>query len=234
MSARISFLLLAVTLMLVQHSGTGQPEPNRVGLVLVHGDGTVVKQCVEFSEDSITGAEVLQRAGLKPVVSAYGGLGYSICAIDGEGCAGTWAISGVGASSWRLCSGDIDGWVWGDGSETPPPVAFEDVCPAEAKEVVASSGLATVESPTVAALLPSRVEPAPGRTILTASAVATAVQQTVTSTPPGQVMIHKQTSEETATAETDNRSSFPVQYIVFGMILLALISLIAFGGRVWH
>jgi len=252
-------LILAVTLMLVQHSGTGQPEPNRVGLVLVHGDGTVVKQCVEFSEDSITGAEVLQRAGLKPVVSAYGGLGYSICAIDGEGCAagkdcfcqcrkspcsywvyshrqqdGTWAISGVGASSWRLCSGDIDGWVWGDGSETPPPVAFENVCPAEAKGVVASPGLATAESPTVAALLPSRVEPAPGRTILTASATPTTLQQTVTSTSPGQVMIHKQTSEEATAAQTYKGPSFPVKYVVFGVILLVLISLIAFGGRVWH
>jgi len=185
MSARISSLLLAVTLMLIQHSGTGQPEPNRAGLVVVHGDGTIVKRCVEFSEESITGAEVLQRAGLQPIVSAYGGLGYSICAIDGEGCAagedcfcqcrkspcsywvyshrqqdGTWAISGVGASTWVLRSGDIDGWVWGHGTETPPQVRFEDVCPAEAKGVVASAGSATVQSPTAAAQLPSRVEPA--------------------------------------------------------------------------
>ena len=242
MSARFSSLLLTVALMLVQHSGTGQPEPNRVGLVVVHGDGTIVKKCVEFSAESITGAEALQRAGLEPVLSSYGGLGYGICAIDSEGCAagedcfcqcrkspcsywvyshrqqdGAWTISGLGASSWTLRSGDIDGWVWGDGTETPPLVTFEDVCPVEAKGVVASPGSATLESPTAAA-----------------SSTPTIPQQTATPSPRGQVMANQQPAEETVPPKPDNGLAFPTKYVVFGVLLFALVGLTMFGGRVWH
>jgi hypothetical protein len=83
-------------------------------------------------------------------------LGYGVCAIGGEGCPagqdcfcecrgspcaywvyshlgpdGSWAISGVGASGWEVRDGDVDGWVWGDGSAAPPVVAFEEICPSQ-------------------------------------------------------------------------------------------------------
>jgi hypothetical protein len=89
-------------------------------------------------------------------------LGYGVCAIEGEGCPagqdcfcqcrsipcaywvyshrrpdGSWAISGVGASGWEVHDGDVDGWVWGDGSTAPPIVTFEQICPQDADSPVA-------------------------------------------------------------------------------------------------
>lgn len=128
------------------------PGPNRAGLVVVHGDGSVVARCVAFSEESISGAELLRRSGLSVVATSFGGLGQAVCAIDGEGCPpddcfcqckggtcrywtyshlqadGTWVLSPVGAGAWQVRDGDVDGWVWGDGSVAPPPTTFEAVC----------------------------------------------------------------------------------------------------------
>ncbi|HEY75825.1 MAG TPA: hypothetical protein G4O00_06550 [Thermoflexia bacterium] len=126
--------------------------PYRAGLVVVHGDGRVVTRCVGFEEESISGADLLRRSGLPVTLSAFGGLGEAVCAIDGEGCPagdcfcqcegntcaywvyshlqpdGTWAISPVGAGAWRLKDGDVDGWVWGDGTTVPPSISFDAIC----------------------------------------------------------------------------------------------------------
>ena len=60
---------------------------NRVGLVVVHGDDTVVTRCISFSEVQLTGYEILQRSGLGIVSSDSVGQGLAVCALDGEGCA---------------------------------------------------------------------------------------------------------------------------------------------------
>ena len=154
MRLRIAVLGLTLIAALVAPIRAQQPDLHRVGLVVVHGDGSVVSACVAFSEESISGAELLRRSGLGITLDAYGGLGYGVCAIGGEGCPagqdcfcqcqgtpcaywvyshrrpdGSWAISGVGASGWQMHDGDVDGWVWGDGSTAPPFVTFEQVCP---------------------------------------------------------------------------------------------------------
>jgi len=174
------FLALLVVPTFIRPVDTNQPDPNRAGLVIVHGDGAVTQMCVEFSEDSINGAELLQRAGSELVIGAYGGLGYGICSIDGEGCEagkdcfcqcrgspcaywvyshlqpdGSWAVSGVGASAWTLHAGDVDGWVWGDGSTAPPQVSFGDICP------VTTEGGAADDASTPAAIITSAPLPTP-------------------------------------------------------------------------
>lgn len=168
------FLLLCLSALVV---AAQSPPPQRAGLVVRHGDGRVVTACVSFTEETISGADLLQRAGLPVVLSAYGGLGYGVCAIDGEGCAagqdcfcqcrggpcaywtyshrqpdGSWAISGVGASEWRLRDGDVDGWAWGDGTVAPPTLSFEEVCPESAR--VPPPPTAPPGSPSPASLAP--------------------------------------------------------------------------------
>ena len=59
---------------------------NQAGLVVKFGDGRTLTYCIEFTEDSITGIELLQRSGLTVVTSNSGGLGAAVCSIDGEGC----------------------------------------------------------------------------------------------------------------------------------------------------
>jgi hypothetical protein len=164
-----------------------QSEPHRVGLVVVHGDGSVASACVAFSEEGISGAELLRRSGMEVTLGAYGGLGYGVCAIGDEGCAagqdcfcqcrsapcaywvyshrnpdGSWAISGSGASGWQVHNGDVDGWVWGDGSTAPPAVTFEQVCPSDMGAALPATPTVVLESPSptiTSAPLPSPVLP---------------------------------------------------------------------------
>jgi hypothetical protein len=161
--------------------------------VVVGEGGTIATACVELVEESISGAELLQRSGLGVVLGAYGGLGYGVCAIGDVGCFGgedcfcqcrsapcaywvyshrqadgSWAVSGVGASAWEVQGGDVDGWVWGNGSTAPPPLSFQQVCPADVSGATEATTVPVAEesSPTVA-LSPSHEPPAatsgPGR-----------------------------------------------------------------------
>lgn len=136
--------------------------PNRAALVVVHGNGQVVSQCVEFAEESISGYELLERSGLDLGVE-LAGMGATVCRIDNEGCnfpaddcfcrcqgescvfwiywhlvGNAWQFSGLGASSYRVSNGDVEGWVWGEGSPggggaAPPEVSFAEVCAAPTK-----------------------------------------------------------------------------------------------------
>ena len=149
---RISFwvtLLICALTLGSSHSARAQV-PNRVGLVVVHGNGATITRCIEFTEGEISGYDVLQRSGLS--VTAYeSAMGVAICAIDGEGCGsdncfcqcqggtctywtywhlsgGNWVYSNVGAALHRVHNGDVEGWRWSDGAP-PLVVPFEQICP---------------------------------------------------------------------------------------------------------
>ncbi len=150
--------LVSVSLWVVFFSATwAQAEdPNKVGLVVVHGDGSVITRCVEFSEDEITGFEAVERSGLDLNYEPSGGMGGAICRLDDEGCTfpeqdcfcqcqgsgdctfwsywhlidGEWQFSG--AAAYPVQHGDVDGWLWGSGSSgggiEPPAISFEEIC----------------------------------------------------------------------------------------------------------
>lgn len=131
--------------------------PNQAALVVIHDDEVITK-CIEFSEDKITGYEMLERSGLDLNVDASNNMGAAICRIDGQGCTypaddcfceclgdtctfwrywfwedGEWVFSQFGASSRKLRQGDIDVWLWADGpssrgGEKPPDIRFEEIC----------------------------------------------------------------------------------------------------------
>lgn len=146
----------AVLLALLVPLSTMAQVEHRAGLVIVHGDGSIVTQCVEFDAPSLSGAELLMRAGLDLAVEA-GAMGAAICRIDGEGCnfpqescfcqcesnpcrywsywrlqEGRWVYSNLGAGNTTVRNGDVEGWRWGVGTvqtaEPPPLLTFEDLC----------------------------------------------------------------------------------------------------------
>lgn len=149
---------LAVSLLLAVLGGTlvQADSPNRVALVVVHANGDINRQCVEFSESEITGMAVLQRSGLDLNVDAGSGMGGAVCRLDGEGCTypaddcfcqckssdscvywsywyqqgGNWQYSGLGAANFKVKNGDVQGWVWGKGAigsgGTKPPAVKFD------------------------------------------------------------------------------------------------------------
>ncbi len=112
---------------------------NYAGLVIRHGDGSVVTRCVAFEESSISGIELLYRSGLA-VDAPTSGYGASVYGIDGEGTAedwssgraswsywhvrGGWVFSPIGASSYSVKQGDVDGWSWGSQTGPTPPPAY--------------------------------------------------------------------------------------------------------------
>lgn len=132
--------------------GIGQPDahaqqPNRVGLVIRHGNGTTITRCVEFNGSEISGYDLLMRSGLDIVADFGSGMGAAICSIEGEGCPvnecltcatpdywsywrltdGAWSYYQAGASTSTVRDGDVEGWSWGSGN--PPPVlSFEQIC----------------------------------------------------------------------------------------------------------
>lgn len=155
--AVIQLLGLVSLLGLLSLAAAQADGPNRVGLVVANGDA-VVTRCIEFSEEEISGYEVLERSGLDLNVDVSSGMGAAICRIDGTGCTypqeecfcqcqgspcrfwiywhwddGDWRFSGLGASKYDVHDGDVEGWVWGEGSpntggDQPPRLAFEEIC----------------------------------------------------------------------------------------------------------
>lgn len=137
-------------LALLASSTTAQTGRNAAGLVVRHGDGTVIYAYVEFDESSISGEELLLRAGLDVTVAPYGGLGAGVCMINGEGCpadncfcesysspayywhyyalqSGAWTPLPTGPSSRKLSDGDIDGWSWTAGDHGLPAVTIDEI-----------------------------------------------------------------------------------------------------------
>ncbi len=150
---RYRLLLILVALLLGARVALAEGgEGPRAGLVIVGETGEVHTYCVAFEGETLGGLALLERASVEVTVQRGGG-GTAVCAIDGLGCPpndcfcackGTpcaywsyfhrdadsaWAYSGVGVGAWQLRDGDVDGWVWGDGSAQPPALSFTEICP---------------------------------------------------------------------------------------------------------
>jgi hypothetical protein len=120
----------------------------RAALIAQFGDGSYVTRCVSFSQESITGLELLVRSGLE--VSLWGG---AVCRIEQEGCDyptqacfcqckgsscqywsywhlrdGNWTYAQVGSGDYRVGDGDFEAWLWGDAQTPPVAVPFAEIC----------------------------------------------------------------------------------------------------------
>jgi len=147
-------LLVVGLLLAVSAPQAGADDYNRAGLVIDYG-GNVATFCVSFYEDSITGMDVLERAG-RQLVGGFGG--GAVCAIDRVGCpandcwcecrnpssgctywiywhliGGKWVYSSRGAAGYQVHNGDVEGWIWGSGSSSggaqPPVYTMEQLEP---------------------------------------------------------------------------------------------------------
>jgi hypothetical protein len=154
---RVLLLVISASLLMLFPVSARSGTPNRVALVVRFGDGSVHTQCVEFNEAQITGLDALTRSGLSVIYQASGSSA-TVCKIQNEGCNfpsqpcfcqcrggstciywsywhlknGVWQYSQLGASSYTVRNGEVEGWVWGNGSPNsaprPPLVEFNSVC----------------------------------------------------------------------------------------------------------
>jgi len=106
--------------------------------------------CVSFESDSLSGIEALRSTGLPLITKSSGSYGELVCKIgdvgtDASDCPasdqsywaywhlqdGRWAYSGLGAWSFRLRCGAVDGWTWyPQGKGAPPSSTTFSACPA--------------------------------------------------------------------------------------------------------
>jgi energy-coupling factor transport system substrate-specific component len=175
---RVWLLVLAVLLALAGTAGVAraqEPADGRAGLVVRFGDGSVQTACLDLGPDGqATGEELLQAAGLQPVLE-YSALGGIVCQIGALGCGfpeqscwcqckgdpcvywryfhqveGDWVYATVGASSHLVRAGQVEGWVWGTGGagegDLPPLLSLEEIC-AEASTIAAPSGAEAFYTP---------------------------------------------------------------------------------------
>jgi hypothetical protein len=162
MTLRRRLLLVGLLLPLLLAARLQTDDSNQAALVVRIDDQRVEKRCVTFTEDTITGHELLERSGLDYVVNASSA-GVFVCNVEGQGCPANdclcqcqgepciywsywrlsgaeWQYAGLGAAVTEIQDGDVEGWSWGPGSVTsavaPPAVTFDEVCAAPASEPV--------------------------------------------------------------------------------------------------
>ena len=138
-------ILLALLLLLMGWEGSRAQSVSRAGLVVQFGDGNVVTACVQFTSETVTGADLLRLSGMDVIMDPNSGFGEAICKITvgdfSDGCdfpleacfcqcrgadceywayyhlkGNAWEYSQLGASNWLVKDGDVEGWAWGSGS----------------------------------------------------------------------------------------------------------------------
>lgn len=226
------FLLLLTLLLLLPSVTHGQNE-NHAGLIMQFSDGTIETYCIAFEEESISGLELVQRAGLDVIVQPSGN-NAAVCKIEEDGCdfpaescfcrfgggqrgeywsfwqlqEDAWSYSPLGAGVVQVRDGDVNGWAWGAGSEgraaPPPAYTFDQICSAGSPATPsAESPLVVTNTPMIDQLPTVDEQPAPSQ-----SAIPTS----------------------TSLAE-NSRSQNVVGYAVFGVLAILSLSLIGVALR---
>ncbi len=127
---------------------------NVAGIVVDYGDGRVSYALVPFTEETISGVELLRRSELSLLSVEFGGMGEGICAIEDTGCDlsacrarlcqtgdpdspfwqyvragddGEWQTAPLGASSSIVENGNVDGWFWTDTTPDAAGVTLDTI-----------------------------------------------------------------------------------------------------------
>ncbi|HET9492841.1 MAG TPA: hypothetical protein VFR15_01270 [Chloroflexia bacterium] len=160
-TARVFALAVALLALGVSGAGAAGPAragqaENLAGLIVQFTESDVRTYCLAFEGESISGLDLLLKSGLDLKVEAFGAMGAQVCKIDATGCdypgepcvcqsygpggvywsyhhlrEGTWRTSIVGASSYTVRPGEVEGWAWSGGAPPAQTYSFEQLCPAE-------------------------------------------------------------------------------------------------------
>ena len=183
--------------------------------VIVEGDGQTHRVVVEFTEDSISGIELLRRAGADPIVYSYSGIGGAVCRLYGVGrdagpaCLGgtggdarywayfrapagtsTFKYAAVGGGSTSVRDGDVEGWRFGTGA-APTYASIDTILGIAPPPTTPPSTVAVVPKDGAATVAgsPGAVpgNPGPGATAPTPTSAPTATPTGATGEPGGLV-----------------------------------------------
>lgn len=143
-----------IAILLAQFAVVSAAGVNVAGLIVDYGDGRVSYAWVPFSEEEISGVDLLERSGLDVVTVGFGGMGEAVCQIDDTGCPvgecrrrmcqtsdpespfwrysrqaedGTWGLAATGASGAKVRNGDVDAWAWAGGDIDLPAMTIDEI-----------------------------------------------------------------------------------------------------------
>lgn len=186
----------------------------RAGLAIFYGGDTFFTKCISFTEESITGLDLLKSSGLSVETATNPTQGTAICKIDDTGSPSSdcfssmpdywsywqmgnngWEYSATGSDKSKVVDGTVNAWYWGTGDQ-PPAITFQNICEG------------------VAFVLPTSIPTVPVATVT--SEPATTATSAPSSTTP------------TPTPVTASEQGTPTSYIVYAAILLVLGLLILF------
>ncbi len=119
---------------------------NQAGLVVTFPDGSSILRCVTFKGESTSGYDLLSTSGLTMDSFFDPVKGPGVCSIEGSGCPSnncfcempnywsywhleneTWSYSAIGAGTYEVKPGTVDGWAWGD-TALPVAISFSEIC----------------------------------------------------------------------------------------------------------
>lgn len=195
-------------------TASAQPNLNQVGLVVQFKDGTIVQKCVQVSQTEVSGYEVLQNSNLAITANFDAWLGAGICKIENDGCDASncfcdmpnywsywhldpyadggpaWSYSNLGASSYRVSAGAVEGWSYGQFGPPAVKPSFEAICATSAATATkgenAPGATPTSPPPTAPVFIPT--SPPRWATAIIVGATATvpppAAPPTQTQAPP--------------------------------------------------
>lgn len=148
-STTIALILL---LGLVSVRGGSAQALDHFGLVIQYQDGKIDTYCIKIDHEPFKGIDALERAGLELGLEYNGSTGSAVCKIGRDGCAPDncfcnmpnywtywhlgkdsqdqprWIYSQLGASSYNVTGGSVEGWRFGPGQQPEVLPAFDEVC----------------------------------------------------------------------------------------------------------
>lgn len=240
---------------------SAQGAPHRAGLVIRFGDGSVITRCVSFSEASITGIELLTRAGLSIRVDTSSSIGAGVCKVNGQGCdagkscfcqcegstcaywqyfhlqSGVWKYSNLGAAVYQISNGAVEGWAWGN-NVAPPVMTLDQVC-ASASSAPTPTSVQVTHAPTSAlTLTPQLATPTVAATVVavTASAIPASALTDVPATalPPATLPAASPTAAPASPALSPTVSAPPLNAGASSPVAAyALFGVIVLGLGTW-
>jgi len=240
-----TILFLALVLPLAA-SADAQNAAHRAGVVIRFGDGSVITRCVSFSEPTISGMELLTRAGLSIRVDTASSIGAGVCKIGDQGCdagkscfcqceggacaywqyfhlqSGAWKYSNLGAALYKVADSAVEGWAWGN-NVAPPVMSFDQICAASAASASPTSAPARASpSATRAPENTPTIIPQPATPTVRAQEGAPTATATVPFTALPTLPPASPTLAPTAAPSQADHSSSLISYAVFGVIALGL------------
>ncbi|OQA52567.1 MAG: hypothetical protein BWY43_00438 [candidate division WS2 bacterium ADurb.Bin280] len=125
---------------------------SKTGLVVKKSDGQIKTACVEFEQETISGMSILKKSPFT-IIEKNG----FVVSIDQEGEKeshqmssgdffwsywkkdGAWSFQNIGVNYSNVKNGDVEGWIFGDGSSSLPNIKFSDICFEQEEAVVLSA-----------------------------------------------------------------------------------------------